>query len=189
LRERLEKGGFEESIADAVLYQPDLDRSLEWYEKRLLRDHDDEELQVGCFEQLGRFLSDDEIATLKQYMQKQDVEGEHVLAEQGDLSDQLFFLETCAASAYIASDKGDRHRVRRTLRGTVFGELGFYLQVPRTASVVTDGPGIVYVLDRESLLRMEDIDPEVAAGLNRYMAILLSERLMFTTRTLRAFLM
>ena len=28
--------------------------------------------------------------------------------------------------------------------------------------------------------------PEVAAGVNRYMAMLLSERLMFTTRTLRA---
>ena len=34
--------------------------------------------------------------------------------------------------------------------------------------------------------RMEDDDPAVAAGLHRYMAVLIAERLMFTTRTLNA---
>ena len=76
--------------------------------------------------------------------------------------------------------------MRRSTHGTVFGELSFYLQSPRTASVVIDGAGLAYVLHRDELLRMETDNPEVAAGVNRYMAMLLSERLMFTTRTLRA---
>ena len=52
--------------------------------------------------------------------------------------------------------------------------------------MVVDTAGLIYVLHRDALERMEDLDPQVAAELNRYMARLVSERLMFTTRTLRA---
>jgi SulP family sulfate permease len=70
----------------------------------------------------------------------------------------------------------------------VFGELGFYLGVPRTATVKADDAGLIYVLSLEALGRLEAEQPEVAAGFHRYMANLLSERLMFTTKTLRAVL-
>ncbi len=188
LRERLEKGGFGDEGGDVLSYQPDLDRSLERFEERIIAEHPEQKRPIGCFEQLGDFLTADETQVLKRYMQVRAVESGEVLARQGDLSDELFFLETCAASAYIETESGESHRVRHTTRGTVFGELGFYLRIPRTASVITDDAGEIYVLDRAALLRMEEDDPAVAAGLNRYMAMLLSERLMFTTRTLRAFL-
>ena len=76
--------------------------------------------------------------------------------------------------------------VRRTQRGTVYGEMGFYLDIPRTATVVTDEPGIVYVLSLDSLAQMETRHAEIAAALHRYMAVLVSERLQFTTQTLKA---
>ena len=117
---------------------------------------------------------------------KRDVLPGDVLTNQGDKSTELYFLETCSASAFITTSTGRVRRVRRSNEGTVFGELGFYLEIPRTASVVIDTAGVVYVLSRRELLRMEQTDPEAATGLNRYMAHLLSERLMFTTRTLRA---
>ena len=112
-----------------------------------------------------------------------------MLTEQHDESNQLFFLESCAASAYIKNEKGESHRVRHTTRGTVFGELGFYLNIPRTATVISDEAGIIYTLDQDQLLEMEKQDPEIASGLHHYMANLLSERLLFTTQTLRATLM
>jgi SulP family sulfate permease len=79
-------------------------------------------------------------------------------------------------------------RIRRTGPGTVLGELGFYLDTPRTASVIADGPGKAYRLTTESLDKMEVSDPELASALHRFMADLLAERLLRTTQTLEAVL-
>lgn len=186
---RLNKGGFDADSSNHLMQLTDLDHALEYCENQLLAEFPEQKLQQSCFEQLTDYLSSTEIGQLKGYLVEREVEAGHVLAEQGEESDQLFFLETCAASAYIKGSKNELHRVRHTTRGTVFGELGFYLGIPRTATVITSEAGLVYLLDQKSLLDMERRDPAVAAGLHHYMAMLLSERLMFTTRTLRALLM
>ena len=189
LHERLQKGGFKQKEQNNLLSWPDLDRSMEWYEDHQLERHPGAVAAQGCFEKLEQYLSLDEIKKLMGYLARREASAGQILAEQGEASDELYFMETCAASAYIKNTKGESHRIRRTTRGTVFGELGFYLRIPRTASVMTDESGLVYVLNQESLLKMDENDPEVAAGLHSYMAKLLSERLMFTTRTLKALLM
>jgi SulP family sulfate permease len=189
LHERLHKGGFVHASYENLPARPDLDRTLEWYENLQLVDLAGVCSVKGCFEQLEQYLSHTEIKKLMDYLEKREVDAGQMLAEQGEASDELYFMETCSGSAYIKNAKGDLHRIRRTTRGTVFGELGFYLRIPRTAYVMTDEAGVIYVLNHDALMRMEDDNPEVAAGLHRYMAMLLSERLMLTTRTLRAMLM
>ena len=79
-------------------------------------------------------------------------------------------------------------RLRRTGAGTTLGELGFYLDLPRTASVVADKPGKAYRLSVASLARMESEQPQLAAALHRFMAYLLAERLVNTTQTLETLL-
>jgi SulP family sulfate permease len=189
LHERLQRGGFAQEAQKNLLTLPDLDRSMEWYENHQLEARTDTASATGCFEQLQQHLSLVEIEKLMGYLERREVDAGYMLAQQGDASNELYFMETCAASAHIKNAKGESHRIRRTTRGTVFGELSFYLRIPRTASVMTDDAGLIYVLNQDSLLEMEKNDPKVAAGLHRYMAELLSERLMFTTRTLQALLM
>ena len=186
LRARLHEGGFARDDLAHLVFMPDIDRSMEWCENNILEAEGEATPDLGCFEQMREYLSPEEIETLMSYLERREIDTGYVLAEQGATTDELFFMETCGASAYITDAKGVSHRVRRTTRGTVFGELGFYLKIPRTAAVKADEPGTVYVLDRASLERMEREDPNVAAGLHRYMAVLISERLMFTTRTLNA---
>jgi SulP family sulfate permease len=70
----------------------------------------------------------------------------------------------------------------------VLGELGFYLNAPRTASVIADGPGRAYRLTADALSRMENRHPALAAALHRFMADLMAERLLRTTHTLEAVL-
>ena len=165
---------------------PDLDRGMEWSEEAILNAAQDLRAAMGCFDQMHAFISPDAVFTLKSYLQRRDVGKGDILTRQGEQATELYFLESCSASAYITTSTGDTRRVRRSDRGTIFGELAFYLNIARTASVVMDEAGIIYVLSQTELTRMEEQDPEVAAGLNRYMARLLSERLMFTTKTLRA---
>ncbi len=183
---RLDPAILDHQAAGRFRQLPDLDRAIEWCEEDILASHRSRRAKESCFEQLADFLSTAEIDTLLTYLQKRDVLAGDVLTNQGEKSSELYFLETCSASAFIKTSTGRVRRVRRSNEGTVFGELGFYLEIPRTASVVIETAGVVFVLSRRALLRMEQTDPAVAAGLNRYMAHLLSERLMFTTRTLRA---
>ena len=69
------------------------------------------------------------------------MEAEEVLTEQGDKSLELFLLDDTSASAYVKDELGNRLRVRRTNAGTIYGEIGFYLGIPRTATVVADRAG------------------------------------------------
>ncbi|MEP4485536.1 MAG: SulP family inorganic anion transporter [Halioglobus sp.] len=184
--DRLEPVLMKEQSQNRFRQLADLDHALEWCEEDVLSRHPEVERIQGCFDQLPDFMSDEEVEMLLSYLERREVVSGEVLTEQGDHATELYFLETCSASAFIRTSTGQVSRVRRSNQGTVFGELGFYLETPRTASVVVESPGIVYVLQREALLRMEEESPEIAAELNRYMAMLMSERLMFTTRTLRA---
>jgi SulP family sulfate permease len=184
---RLRQGGFEDEYGQNVRIYPDLDRAIEWCENDLLARHPVEDEVVSCFDGIRPYLaSNEELELFKSYFEKRQVEADSALTRQGDQSRELFFLETSSASAIITDAHGERHRVRRTRRGTVYGEMGFYLAIPRTATVVTDESGIVYVLSLESLAQMEAQHAEIAAALHRYMAVLVSERLHFTTQTLKA---
>ena len=82
----------------------------------------------------------------------------------------------------------DRKPVRlETMRGgRVVGEIGFYLNQPRTAAVVTDEVSTVYRLSRASLKKMEQNDPEAASAFHQGIIRLVSERLTHLINTVDA---
>lgn len=96
--------------------------------------------------------------------------------------------ESSAASVYLDVGEGERHRIRRTGPGTIFGEIGFFLGAPRTATVIADAPGVVYVLDHIALDRLQADYPHVASAFHQYMIRVLADRLLNTTSTLPAVL-
>ena len=187
LLERLRRGGFGTEGAAGLRVFPDLDRALEWTENRILAEVATESLRKSCFEQMLPFLgSEERLEVLRQYLEERQVRAGEVLAREGAESTELFFIETVAASAYIHRSDGSQIRVRTTEQGTVYGELGFYLSTRRTATIQTENDGTIYVLSQAQLKRLEKEHPQIAAGLHRFMARLLSERLLNTTQTLKA---
>jgi SulP family sulfate permease len=77
-------------------------------------------------------------------------------------------------------------RLRTMGPGAVVGELALYLGTPRTASVVTDTPSVVYRLSRQTMDELAETEPALAAALHRLFAMLLAERLADTLRTVEA---
>ena len=71
---------------------------------------------------------------------------------------------------------------------TIVGEMGFYRQIPRTATIVAEELSVVYRLTREAFDRMHAQDPTAAAVLHKLIIRLLSDRLEFANREIAALL-
>ena len=69
--------------------------------------------------------------------------------------------------------------------GTTVGEIGMYLNQPRTASAIADQPTRAYILTVDKLREMEQKDPPLANALHYAIVALLSERLSGTTGLLQ----
>lgn len=190
VQERLRANWFEKETTTYVHILPDLDYGIEWCEERMLRQLETgRESQEGIFQQLGEYLpGPGDLQTLAEYMELRAVKPDDVLAQQDEPSDEMFLLQGCSASVYLETESGARHRIRRAGSGTVFGEVGFYLGTPRTATVIVDTGGDLYVLNRENAARLEAEHPHIAAALHKFMIAVITRRLQLTTTTLQAVL-
>jgi SulP family sulfate permease len=133
-------------------------------------------------------LSDIEINRLKDYLVSCKVSQGELISSIGEDSNEVFLLESCTASAYILDSDNTERRIDGAGQGAIYGEIGFFLNVPRTATVRADSDGELFSLNRNSLKRMELEEPRLAAAVNRYMLKIVTERLASTTRSLRTVL-
>jgi len=187
--DRLMGSWFEKETSSYIQILPDLDRGIEWCEERMLREQALEDDHLGIMEQLAAYLpAPDDHLILANYFEHRVVEPGDVLAEQGAPSDEMFLLQSCSASVYLDAGSGTRHRIRRADSGTVFGEVGFYLGTPRTASVIVDNGGDLYILCQAANARLEQEHPQIAGALHKFMIRVITRRLQLTTTTLQAVL-
>lgn len=189
MHERLMSNWFENESTSYVQIMPDLDRGIEWCEERILKELSISETHEGILQQLLRYMpTPDDHKILEGYLEHRHVESGDQLARQGDASDTMFLLQTCTASVYLDTSSGKKHRIRRAGAGTVFGEVGFYLGTPRTASVIVDTGGELFVLSQSANARLEQEHPHIAAALHKFMIRVITRRLQLTTTTLQAVL-
>jgi SulP family sulfate permease len=133
------------------------------------------------------------------YLEIREVEEGYCLMRQGEASDGLYFIESGQVIAQVSTDEtsqdesvnsesgyGRTVRLRAMRPGSVVGEVGMYLGIPRTASVVANRPSTLYYLSLEALMKMEEKDPALASAFHQFIARLLAERLSDNSRTIQA---
>jgi SulP family sulfate permease len=191
VRQRLLQGGLVEDENPFYKMFPSLDYGMEWYENRILAE-DKRSLIMKATTlqaQLKKiFHSAEEIACFMKYLEKQEFGKGHVLINQGERPEAMYFVDAGRVSAQLETDPERVMRLKSMGGGTVVGEIGMYLNQTRTATIITDAPSIVYRLTKSSLEKMEKDDPELAAALHQWMARMLAERLSDNNRTLEALL-
>lgn len=189
LLDKLIRGGFDLKTNKLLQEFLDIDQGLEWCENRIL-----EEQRLisgplkGVLELISGDLTDTQSALLETYLIKRVVKKGELLTNLGEASNEVYLLESCTASAYILDSDGVERRIDGAGRGAIYGEIGFFLNIPRTATVRADSPGDLYSLSGIALKRMESEQPQLAAAINRYMLKIVTERLASTTRSLRTVL-
>jgi SulP family sulfate permease len=174
---------------ETVRIFPDLDRGLEWCENQLLLAaginlNDDQESLPA---QLRSLLPDvTNLDNLLKYFERLEVDTGYYLMKQGAPPEDLYFIESGQVTAQL--EFPDRSPVRlETMRGgRVVGEIGFYLNKPRTAAVIADEPSTIYRLSMQTMKQMEQNDPEAATVFHQGIIRLVSERLTHLINTVDA---
>jgi len=108
------------------------------------------------------------------------------LCRAGDSTDTLLFIESGRVSVEV--ENGDHGPIRQRVFGanTIVGEVGFFLGVPRTANLRTDGPATVWTLSHAMYQRLASEAPAVTAALLTCTVRIQAERLAFSSRQVAA---
>ena len=168
---------------------PELDRGLEWCEDQILLAagvnlNDDQE---SLMSQLSSLLPDaNGLDSLLKYFERLDVDAGYYLMKQGDLPDSLYFIESGKVTAQLEFSDRSPVRLETMGGGRVVGEIGFYLNNPRTAAVITDEPSTLYRLSKQTMKQMVHNDPEAAFAFHQGIIRLVSERMTHLIATVNA---
>ena len=120
------------------------------------------------------------------YLQRQEFAAGEYLMRQGHESDDLFFIESGQVTSRIENPGQPPMRLETMCGGRTVGEMGFYLNAPRSAAVIADEASVTYRLSRDALKRMELEEPQAALAFHRLMVQLLGDRASHLMRTVQA---
>ncbi|BAU10659.1 cyclic nucleotide-binding protein [Leptolyngbya sp. NIES-3755] len=162
----------------------DLDRGLEWYEQQILQQHrslsetQSQSPKTALASQLKEDFSDpSQVDRLMDYLEVCELaEGEY-LFHQGDPYNGLYFVGSGQVSVVLTLRDGQLKRIRTYTIGNTIGEMGLYRRTDRMASVVADKPSTLYFLPTATFEQLEKTNPMLAAGIHRFIVVLLAERL------------
>ncbi len=167
---------------------PTLDHGIEWCEESLLA------AAAAPRSEAPRPLRDvlepywpnpDALRPFIERLERLEIAAGTCFIEQHAASEALYFIESGQVTTALESATG-RNRIRRQGPGTVVGELGLILNVPRTASVIADTDLVVHRLTAVELDRMKRSHPELAAQFFEFLSHLLAERVVHGNRVIRA---
>jgi SulP family sulfate permease len=176
IRDKLTQGDYGEAREGILRFFPDLDRGIEWCENQILRNASPKE-GMTLREYLQEILpAGSDVTDLINFFKREEADAGQTLIQEGDRPDRIYFIESGQVTAHVEQKGKESLRLETMRGGRVVGELGFYLEGQRTASVVTDEQSIIYSLSRDDLEKMEMTHPEAAAKLHRIIVHLLSER-------------
>ena len=190
VKRQLESTGILEDESQTSLSFSDIDYAVEWCESHLLEAGDVTYTSLpSCKSQIAAsFPANINIDDFMAYLEEQIVEENTQLIARGDQPIGIFFIERGQVTVQIEIENGEILRLRTMGSGTVVGEIGAYLGMAATATVVTDMPSIIYILSIESMKKMEEADPHIASAFHKFMVELTAQRLNYTNATLQAML-
>ena len=92
------------------------------------------------------------------------------------------FVESGRLAVLIEAPGEKPRQVRSFTAHTIVGEIGFFAQSPRTATLLVEENAIVWSLDRATFETLRQRDADSAAALYAYVIRILAERLAFASR-------
>lgn len=176
-------------LAEYLKYFSELNHGLDWCENQILADfHKDNDFST--FENIlaDSGVSYSEINTISYFFNRKEIPENHYLIRQGDTAEKLYFIESGCLDVFSESESGKRTYLQRISMGLFVGEIGLILKQPRTASIVTTKPSVIYEISLDNLELMKKDAIVAYAEFERVMILLLAKRLFIADDRVRRLL-
>jgi SulP family sulfate permease len=175
-------------LGPGVIRHDSLDEALECGEDNILARHGGHATgQRPLADWLAEALGSADLAgTLAAALEPANHAEAGYLCRAGDPTDTLLFIESGRVSVEVDHDGHSPIRQRVFGANTIVGEVGFFLGVPRTASLRIDGPATVWTLSHAMYQRLSREAPAVTAALLTCTVRIQAERLAFSSRQVTA---
>jgi CRP-like cAMP-binding protein len=111
------------------------------------------------------------------YFDRKDTDDSQICYREGEPADTLVLVAAGDLVIDIKKADGKSLRVRRIRTHTVVGEMGFFRNSFRSASVSADGPTKLFMLTRANLERMRHERPDLASAFYEFIICVLADRL------------
>jgi sulfate permease, SulP family len=168
-------------VTEGFSFHTDADHAVEWCEARELTAKHIEITSppVSIETMLEKLLPDrPEMARkLASHFEPHKIFAGDVLAIQGDRTRELFLILNGKVSALLKAQNGDVIRLRTMGPSSIVGEIGLYLGLPRTATLVAETDAVVWRLSPDTVAKLEQDDPRSASALHEILARILASRL------------
>jgi SulP family sulfate permease len=190
IKARLKSNGIDEQDPMIRIF-PTLDYGMEWCESKLLLEEGGSNIiRAGTLQaQLRKLLpSADHVEKFISYLERQEAQEYHILINQGDPPDCMYFIDSGEVTTRLEMSKGNFIRLKSQQGGTMVGEMGLFLNQSRTATVVVSKPGVLYRLSLPSYNKMMQDDPQLAFYLYQWIGRVLSVRIAENNSTLEVLL-
>ena len=187
-RAAFERGGFLDR-KNLQQVHSDLNSALGWCEDQVLANARlDADVAPGEFEpwlsrQLGKDVRTSEVLA---YLECKNIADAHAIYHQGDPADTLDLVAAGQLKIEVTSVDGQRLVVRRVMAHTVIGEMGFFREAVRSASVASDGSAILFTLTRANFDRMRSERPDLANALATFIVRVMADRIESANREIAA---
>ena len=185
--DQMEKGGLFAKNKAVWELRPSLDLGIEWCEDQLLGRAGslaEAALSLPHFLRNNGFSAQDAVALDAHFVRSRYAIGDKLI-RQGELSNALYFLESGMVAVQVNLENRSWYRVAKLGAGSFVGEIGFYLQTPRTADVVVEEDATICCLSRSNADSLKRKAPQLASRLHEVLTNLLANRLVLTDRILK----
>jgi SulP family sulfate permease len=163
----------------AAEHTGDLDQAIEHYEELLLVEgRGGIEGRADFAGWLAAELGSREVArALATLADRVELQPGAALCRQGEDTDALLFIDRGRVNVLLETGNGRQVRLRVIDGRTVLGEMGFFMNAPRSATILAEAPTVAYRLSRDGYARLLAELPEAAPALTGLVIRLLAERL------------
>ena len=107
------------------------------------------------------FITDQQWESLKNLIEWLQIPGGTKLIQQGDPSDDMFFLVHGRLTAMLEPTSGDTMRLGDVYQGQSVGEIGVFSNEKRSASVYANRDSIVIKISKDSLQKLMSLFPDL----------------------------
>jgi SulP family sulfate permease len=183
IRNHLERGEVVIENDDVCRIYPDLDRGLEACENEIIQEAPPSMLPPPMlfYDLQDVFNGREDMLRFLGYLERVEAPAGFDLFRQGDISKDLYLIESGELTAWLEIDGRKIKRLRTMGPGSVVGESGLYMGEKRSATVTASRQATLYRLSEEALRRLTDEAPELAAAFHHFVVTLLARRIVHST--------